>query len=114
MLQQFRQLFDHLVYGQVEKAAYDTDATSGRVHQAEGLVKTTDLTPSAGAAAVPVKSFTLVEVPANSPPPPQTSLSAELLDVQGPWQQEMAAAGAKLAPEGSLTGATRELQAGLG
>ena len=53
MLQQFRQLFDHLVYGVVEKAAYDTDA-----------VTTTNVTVTP-TADMPVKSALIVEVPAN-------------------------------------------------
>ena len=28
MLQQFRQLFDHLVYGEVQKAAFDAETTT--------------------------------------------------------------------------------------
>lgn len=95
MLQQFRQLFDHLVYGVVEKAAYDTEA-----------VATTDVT-----ADLPVKSALIVEVPAKAPMP---RASAEALDLNGMWTQALADARAKLEPAGSLTGATRELQAGLG
>jgi hypothetical protein len=95
MLQQYRQLFDHLVFGEVQKAAYDTDTT------------TTNLTPTP-----PVKSAIMVEVPAHPPALPRAS--ADALDLAGMWSQALADAKAKLEPEGSLTGATRELQAGLG
>jgi hypothetical protein len=59
-----------------------------------------------------VKSVIVVETPAQSPPMPRAS--ADSLDLLGMWKQAMADAWTKLAPEGSLTGATRELQAGLG
>jgi hypothetical protein len=100
MLQQFRQLFDHLVFGEVQKAAYDTETT------------TTNLTPSAAGLPGPVKSVVVVEVPAHSPALPRAS--ADAFDLRGMWEQALADAKAKLEPEGSLTGATRELQAGLG
>jgi hypothetical protein len=98
MLQQFRQLFDHLVYGVVQKAAYDTDA-----------VTTTNVTASAG--DLPIKSALVVEVPTKTALP---RASADAFDLPGMWEQALAEAQTKLAPEGSLTGATRELQAGLG
>ena len=98
MLQQFRQLFDHLVYGVVQKAAYDTDG-----------VTTTNVTASV--ADLPVKSAIVVEVPAKTALP---RASAEAFDLPGMWEQALTEAQAKLTPEGSLTGATRELQAGLG
>ena len=99
MLQQFRQLFDHLVFGEVQKAAYDTDTvTTTRVPSSE--------MPTAA------KSVVVVEVPAQSPALPRAS--ADSLDLRGSWEQALTEAKAKLAPEGSLTGATRELQAGLG
>jgi hypothetical protein len=94
MLQQFRQLFDHLVYGEVQKAAYDIETP------------TTTL-PTTG----PVKSAIVVEVPTQAP---AARASADALDLRGLWTQALTDARAKLEPEGSLTGATRELQAGLG
>ena len=112
MLQQFRQLFDHLVYGEVAQAAFDAETT------------TTHITPPAD---LPVKSIIIVETPVGNalrgvPLPPGTPRRAfptsgetcETLDVRGLWEQELAAAKSKLEPEGSLTGATREIQAGLG
>ncbi|HZZ79668.1 MAG TPA: hypothetical protein VFE62_14200 [Gemmataceae bacterium] len=100
MLQQFRQLFDHLIFGVVQKAAYDTDPP---------VVVTTNVTPTTPDS--PIKSAIVVEVPAK---PALPRASADAFDLPGMWQQAMAEAQAKLAPEGSLTGATRELQAGLG
>ena len=103
MLQQFRQLFDHLVYGEVQKAAYDIETT------------TTYAAPhsqSFQGGALPVKSVVVVEVPVQSPALPRAS--ADALDLVGMWQQALVEAKAKLEPEGALTGATRELQAGLG
>jgi len=108
MLQQFRQLFDHLVYGEVQKAAYDVETPN--------VTTTTILSPSGrgvgeGSPAT-VKSAIVVEVPAKSPMLPRAS--ADAFDLAGMWTQTLADAKAKLEPEGSLTGATRELQAGLG
>lgn len=100
MLQQFRQLFDHLVYGEVQKAAYDMETPA---------VATTNVTPTAPPI---VKSAVVVEVPAKSPDLPRAS--ADGMDLVGMWEQALQDAKAKLEPEGSLTGATRELQAGLG
>lgn len=95
MLQQFRQLFDHLVYGEVQKAAFDAETT------------TTFIAPTS-----PVKSVVVVETPVQAPALPRAS--ADAFDLVGLWQQALTDAKAKLEPEGSLTGATRELQAGLG
>jgi hypothetical protein len=100
MLQQFRQLFDHLVYGEVQKAAYDVEPP---------VVTTTNITHDAPST---VKSALVVEVPATSPSLPRAS--ADAFDLVALWTQALADAKAKLEPEGSLTGATRELQAGLG
>src|SRR5262249_45882346 len=104
MLQQFRQLFDHMVYGDVQKAAYDvaTDRING-------------MTPQ-------VKAVTVVETPAQQTATgqaPVRTLVQQTTTVwtgnpRDTWQQEMQAARLAIESEGSLTGATRELQAGLG
>lgn len=97
MLQQFRALFDHLVYG-VEREGQPTDRLPPPEPQPA---------PRLPAAEVPqVKSVIVVETPA-SPAPTKTAL----LDL---WDQEIRSARRRLEPEGALTGATRELQAGLG
>lgn len=103
MLQQFRQLFDHMVYGEVQRTAYETsDRISGDVS---------------------VKSMTVVETPAQQTGFPQAEARAQLQQAASwaglpnpseAWLQEMQAARNKIETEGSLTGATRELQAGLG
>ena len=70
-----------------------------------------------------VKSVTIVQSPpsaqtngtAHEKTPPSVALSrTHLATLSDSWEQEMLAARRKLEPEGALTGATRELQAGLG
>jgi hypothetical protein len=115
MLQQFRHLFDHLVYGAAPVSAVEREAT-----KAPGTTLPASELPPA------VKSAIVVETPAGQAPtlaprsqPPRTgtasgtrsSAPAQLREL---WDQEMQAARQKLEPDGSLTGATRELQAGLG
>jgi hypothetical protein len=92
MLQQFRHLFDHLVYGETTGPAYEQ----------------TDVPPPE-ALPVAVRSVVVVETPVAPPAEPLIKPSLSEL-----WEQEIRAAQRKLEPEGSLTGATRELQAGLG
>jgi hypothetical protein len=68
------------------------------------------------------KSVTIVETPARQPtPPPPTAVAVRTqtaagaaVDLAETWDTALQEALAKLAPEGSMTGATRELQAGLG
>ncbi len=100
MLQQFRRLYDHIVYGEVQHAAFDVEPA---------VVTTTHLATSPN---LPIKSAMVVEVA--SPDPIKPRASADALDIAGLWEQSLADARSKLEPEGSLTGATRELQAGLG
>src|SRR5262249_23217996 len=105
MLQQFRHLFDHLVYGGAPVTAVERDKSSAA-----------ELPPG-------VKSIMVVEAPmtnGGTTASARASGSAPGSEPHGPlqlsqlWDQEMQAARAKLEPEGALTGATRELQAGLG
>jgi hypothetical protein len=97
MLQQFRHLFDHLVYGGGPTAAYDVpDGATGHV--------TAKALPT---EHLPVKSAVVVQAPARRG-------EYTLPGIAESWDSEMQAACAKLTPDGSLTGATRELQAGLG
>jgi hypothetical protein len=116
MLQQFRHLFDHLVYGNGEPAP------AGRA--AEGVAPDV---PEAPPAAVPVeanrlpapeapvvKSVVVVETPANPPAAGPAAGPAGRASLSDLWDQEVRAAQRKLTPDGALTGATRELQAGLG
>ncbi len=101
MLQQFRQLFDLVVYGPAAEEHERSEAPPEATAPASRLPATD---PGAG-----VKSLDVVETPVDPPAPvtPRPALS-EL------WEQELRSARRKLEPEGALTGATRELQAGLG
>jgi hypothetical protein len=111
MLQQFRQLFDHVVYGEAAGPAYDKADAAGTVITAQpaadkgamaSVAVPVDLPPS-------VKSVAVVQTPTTAPIVPANKLNLREL-----WDQEMRSARRKLEPEGALTGATRELQAGLG
>jgi hypothetical protein len=136
MLQQFRHQFDHVVYGRGEETAARSEAPASPAGGPLALpVREALLDPA-------VKSVVVVETPTEQPPavasnPPPVTPSAPLAlseaDVTPPapqaaapakpaaraslgdlWDQEVRAARRKLEPEGALTGATRELQAGLG
>jgi hypothetical protein len=71
-----------------------------------------------------IKSVVVVESPAPqpatpeavaaTPPTPVARSQVTSLNLPDLWDQEMRAARRKLEPEGALTGATRELQSGLG
>jgi hypothetical protein len=117
MLQQYRHLFDHLVYGEVQKTAYETDApiaTQPRIPELREEVH--------------VKSLVVVETPANGGPlAPRADNNHPLAEradhhdqpttlpnLGDTFEQEMQAAQDRLLSEGALTGATRELQLGLG
>jgi hypothetical protein len=117
MLQQFRHLFDHLVYGAAPTPAVDRDSSDRNPSAARStVVPQADLPPE-------VKSAILVEAsdpqrtrgvsvpPAAPPAVPRSGNTASLAEM---WDQAIAAARQKLEPDGALTGATRELQAGLG
>jgi hypothetical protein len=101
MLQQFRHQFDHVVY-------------------ANGDERRTQLTDPETAPAAPVNRLPAAAVfapPTATPLPPEVK-SVVVVQSASPigdlWDQEMRSARRKLEPEGALTGATRELQAGLG
>jgi hypothetical protein len=108
MLQQFRHQFDHVVFGGgdergapgAERKAPDADILEA--------VPANRLPPPTPAEALPpeVKSVLVVQSP-----PTAKAVPPSLGDL---WEQEWRSARRKLEPEGSLTGATRELQAGLG
>jgi hypothetical protein len=110
MLQQFRHLFDHRVYGEAA-VPITAPQESPPAPVPPGLVRTLP----APEAPPQVKSVVVVETPAAPiPPAPAPAEPAPRLNLRELWDQEMRAARRKLEPEGALTGATRELQAGLG
>jgi len=111
MLQQCRHLFDHLVYGEVQKTAYDdgemTAPATDRLRLAGGSIKSVMLvqTPAASEAGTARES---------TQEPPTIHRLAAGTHVTEAWDLALNTARSTLAPDGSLTGATRELQAGLG
>src|SRR5262249_37881680 len=105
MLQQYRHLFDHLVFGEAPVA-----------HVAEPVSRTLpaeELPPG-------VKSVVVVETPTSEQSAPESKSGRNRATGAAPgnlaelWDQETRSARRKLEPEGALTGATRELQSGLG
>lgn len=125
MLQQFRHLFDHLVYGDSEGRSIVPRENLQAAMETEGIA------PVNRIASVPeetpnfiVRDVAIVESPETPSVPlaeavddepsakPQAAMtSTSMLEM---WAQEERSARRKLEPEGALTGATRELQAGLG
>lgn len=102
MLQQFRHLFDHMVYGEASAPAPAEPEPATPSYRVKQELPREELPP-------PVKSAVVVEAPTRKTPvgtPPSNFAET--------WEQEMQSAIAQLTPEGALTGATRELQAGLG
>jgi hypothetical protein len=118
MLQQFRHLFDHLVFG----TATSSVAEPGAPATGEPAISLPTSRLPEDAASVRIKSVIVVETPAESPNvatggSPVGTITEEATprpSWQELWEQEMRAARRQLEPEGALTGATRELQAGLG
>jgi hypothetical protein len=122
MLQQYRHLFDHVVYGP-EHAERELSPHVNRLPDQTGIaiksVVVVETTPDnqqlAAPMVAPVVRRPLSETrlsQASGALPAASGVSAAAL--QDLWDQEMRSAQRKLEPEGSLTGATRELQAGLG
>ncbi len=168
MLQQFRHLFDHVIYGpdDLQGSGIRSQETGGRGQETGDREQETGGNGGASsrlaallgddseadlAEEYRIKSVEIVQTPAESPPiakeefenaaasadsslspvscpvspewdvPPEPAMPVEaaassLSDavLAELWDQEQRAARRKLEPEGALTGATRELQAGLG
>ena len=139
MLQQFRHLFDHLIYGAEEKGTMrsmeePTVPFNNRVAELDHSPFTPKGQPFTDTTAqdkqnrinsllgrddeistgeVTIKSVAVVE----TDPEPESTGSPSQLDpntLAELWDQEFRAARRKLEPDGALTGATRELQAALG
>jgi hypothetical protein len=121
MLQQFRHQFDRVVYGEGSVSPL-TDPS----HRASEYVPVPvpDAPTSNRLAPISqpptVKSVIMVETPAASGPSVgpvghgHGHVNGKTLDLTERWEQELRSARSQLEPEGALTGATRELQAGLG
>jgi hypothetical protein len=147
MLQQFRHLFDHVVYGEpaaarpaaveniakvaatVEEPTFTPAAPASRIDALLG--KDADVPPPAPAmtfksvAIVSDGSSSVARAPSQPPAAPQPlpapaeprATDAKPLSpaaLAELWDQEFRSARRRLEPDGALTGATRELQAGLG
>lgn len=123
MLQQFRHLFDSIVFRTVEPtpvdAAADTAAPQGYrlpPEPAEAVVKSyvvVESPPVPEAIPLPAAEAAPMAVPVAVPTPRGTPPAA-MRSNDSLWDQEVRSARRKLEPEGALTGATRELQSGLG
>jgi hypothetical protein len=120
MLQQYRHLFDHLVYGTSPQGAVEREiAQAPRIElppeqQSLPAVKSVlvvEAPPAAKQAALVQPAEAAKVVPPAPKVRPRTGGSGIGREA---WDLEMAAALAKIESEGALTGATRELQAGLG
>jgi len=127
MLQQFRHQFDHVVYGSesTESSASHDPSMGAVVHRLpEGewpAVKSVVIveTSQTGQKTVGIPGSGKKESPTFQNAVPGTGLRMpetppRAIAFQEIWDQEMRSARRKLEPEGALTGATREIQAGLG
>jgi hypothetical protein len=118
MLQQFRQLFDHVVYGEVQKTAYDAEpanAPSSRISEAltetAPHIKSVVVVETPAGHVIPEAAPVTTRTPALPRSKPDHGQTAHLLEI---WDRQLEAARQQLEPDGALTGATRELQAALG
>ncbi len=130
MLQQYRHLFDSVVF---RGNALDDKASTQSENRVPDEVPATFNRLIEAVLPPRVKSIVIVESATTDPAPirpldaqlaatpPETAPSAAIiapasqaLSLPSLWDQEVRAARRKLEPEGAMTGATRELQAGLG
>jgi hypothetical protein len=121
MLQQFRHLYDRLVYGTSDNGERPERSGSEPTNRItpvsnEISIKSVVVVESAPAASAPppTPEVPAVSAPRLSLPPSRSAAPAFRSGISDQWEQAIEAARAKLAPEGAITGATRELQAGLG
>ncbi|HTU19738.1 MAG TPA: hypothetical protein VMG10_16875 [Gemmataceae bacterium] len=117
MLQQLRHQFDHVVYSSAplaEPGARAAETTPSPLDDSPAV----ELPVEEVVADIPpeVKSVVVVETPVVAPEPSSAfgSSTPSFEKLGDLWDQELRAARRKLEPEGALTGATRELQSGLG
>lgn len=123
MLQQFRHLFDHVVYGaEAVEPLTSAAVPANRLPPVEEapLVKSVVVVETSPLARVEPGDIPVAKAMHVAPStlalsePSQSSVLNFQSSLQELWEQEMRSARRKLEPEGALTGATRELQAGLG
>ncbi len=114
MLQQFRHLYDHFVSGTEPAATVEkeTPTVASRLPEEPASIRSVTVVeaPTPPPTEKPAVTPPVVNV-VSKPAPATVTMRAALAEQ---WDQEMRAARRKLEPEGALTGATRELQAGLG
>lgn len=122
MLQQFRHLFDRIVYDGEElppaaatfeapdvMSAPESSGEAAPVNRVSEFVQEPIELPG-----IDIKSVEIVSI--DNPPPLPRERAAPVLTSAGMlemWEQEQRVARRRLEPDGALTGATRELQAGL-
>jgi hypothetical protein len=123
MLQQFRQMFDLLVFGAGNQTKSDDPTRlirEGGEDAGEELGTDEEVAaqhPPAAPLPPQVKSFVVVQsIPEGPADVPSTGAESrgEKASLGELWDQEVRSARRKLEPEGAITGATRELQAALG
>ncbi len=117
MLQQFRRLFDRLVYGQEtsEETAPVVDGATGNVGYVE-IPPPEPIPPEVKQVTVLKAVETKSSQHSDTSDESKCSKGGDSLTalLEKLWEQALADARTRLAPEGAITGATRELQAGLG
>jgi hypothetical protein len=113
MLQQCRHLFDHIVYGQ-EAWTSPSNRLTDDIPVAE--IPSDRLPADAAPNSIMYDSVAIksVEIIRAEDPAIATTTGLSSSGMFELWSQEQRAALRKLMPDGSLTGATREIQAGLG
>ncbi|MBM4068324.1 MAG: hypothetical protein FJ271_05195 [Planctomycetes bacterium] len=124
MLQQYRHLFDHVIYGEAQAASVQSfdvargqesavrgQEPGGRRQEAASLVRTV---PATTPLPPEVKSLVVVETASPPAAPAAAPATPAMPNLSEMWEQQIMAARNQLSPEGALTGATRELQSGLG
>ena len=116
MLQQCRHLFDHLVYGHEawSAAANLAEPAANDLPIVDGLANRLPADPAPESLMVDNVALRSVDIiRAEDPAVIQSGALTNSMMVEL-WAQEQRAALRKLMPDGALTGATREIQAGLG
>lgn len=116
MLQQYRQLFDAIVF-RMGEVPQETPVNRLPAEPTPVAVKSVVIVTDRGYDQPPARE-TQPPVPMGSgaltPPARRALTNPAPLALVELWEQEVRAARRQLEPDGALTGATRELQAGLG